>query len=491
MFKRQSTINFPIILRVMGLLLIIESLFMLIPFGVSIIYNDESFMSFVYSILITAGAGMLMLFGIKAKNKEMGKRDAIFLTSMVWALFAFFGMLPFIFCAPHLGFADAYFEAVSGFTTTGASVIRDVEAVPHGLLFWRALMQWIGGMGIILFTLAVVPMLNHQGGIQLFNAEVTGISHDKLRPRISETAKGLWGVYVVISIAMVLLLWIGPMNLFDSICQMMATVSTGGFSTRNASIASWNSTYIKVVITIFMFICGINFALLFKCVISSPKSLFKNDTFKWYTGLTAIMFLLVLVSTIPFKENQTMGEFLINPLFSVISAITSTGFAATNFEIWGQFPLALFFIMMFFGACAGSTAGGAKIDRMIFLIKNTKNEIYRVLHPNSILTVRINNKVIPFDVVSKVIAFLCIYIIIVVVASVIITALNDISVFDAFFATLSAMSNIGYGAGFSGINGSFANFDSISKIIFAIVMMIGRLEIFTFLIIFTKGFWVK
>ncbi len=493
MFEKRAKINFPILLRLLGWLLMIEALFMAIPLITSLIYDDSSIQGLLISMGITAGAGIIMAFMIKPKYKEMGKREAILLTALVWAVFSLFGMLPFILCEPHLSIPDAYFEAVSGFTTTGASVIRDVESVPHGILMWRALIQWIGGMGIILFTLAVLPMLNHQGGIQLFNAEVTGISHDKLRPRISQTAKGLWIVYIVLTIIMVVLLWLGPMNLFDSICQTMSAVSTGGFSTRNASIGAWNSHYVDIIVTIFMFLCGINFALLYKASLGNFKPLLRNDTFKWYFFITIGMSVLIVASNFSCEmcSTWTWEDYLIYPLFHVVSTITSTGYGVVNFESWGQFALALVFLMMFFGACAGSTAGGAKIDRMIFLIKNTKNEFYRALHPNSITTVRINNKVIPYGVVSKVIAFLCLYVIIIVVGSVALTALDNISIFDAFFATISAMSNIGFGAGYTGVGGSFADVSDIGKWILSFIMMTGRLELFTFLIIFTKDFWTK
>lgn len=240
-FEKHAKLNFPILFRVIGWLLIIESIFMLVPLVTSIIYMDSSIKGISLSIAITLISGLIMALAIKPKNNNLGKREAILLTTMVWLIFSLFGMLPFMICEPHLSFVDAFFEAVSGFTTTGASVIRDVEVVPNGVLIWRGLIQWIGGMGIILFTLAVLPMLNHQGGIQLFNAEVSGITHDKLRPRISQTAKSLWLVYIAITVVEIILLNFGPMSFFESLCQTFATVSTGGFSTRNASIGAWNS----------------------------------------------------------------------------------------------------------------------------------------------------------------------------------------------------------------------------------------------------------
>ena len=264
MVRTRANINLLVVVRMMGWLLMIEAVFMAVPLIVSLIYDEtESVKAFLYSTLITAGSGALMTFGIHPRHTEMHRREGLMLTAGVWLIFSLFGMLPFLFDNALSTVTDAFFEAMSGFTTTGASVMTDVESASHGILMWRAIMNWIGGMGIILFTLAVIPMLNHQGGIQLFNAEVTGITHDKLRPRISQTAKSLWLTYVLLTVTLTVLLWLGPMNAFDAICQSFSTVSTGGFSTRNTSIAWWDSTYVEVVITIFMFIGGINVALIY------------------------------------------------------------------------------------------------------------------------------------------------------------------------------------------------------------------------------------
>lgn len=479
-FEKHAKLNFPILFRVIGWLLIIESIFMLVPLVTSIIYMDSSIKGISLSIAITLISGLIMALAIKPKNNNLGKREAILLTTMVWLIFSLFGMLPFMICEPHLSFVDAFFEAVSGFTTTGASVIRDVEVVPNGVLIWRGLIQWIGGMGIILFTLAVLPMLNHQGGIQLFNAEVSGITHDKLRPRISQTAKSLWLVYIAITVVEIILLNFGPMSFFESLCQTFATVSTGGFSTRNASIGAWNSWYIDSVIIIFMFLGSVNFQLLYRAGCGDFKSLFKNDTFKWYVAIIAIMFIAICGILLYSNHYETWQEYVIYPLFHIVSGMSSTGFGVTNFETWGNFTLLLFFVMMFFGACAGSTTSGAKIDRLILLMKNTKNEFYKILHPNSILTVRVNEKIVPYELVSKVIAFLALYVMTVIICSCALT-LCGIGIVDSFFATISCISNIGYGFGYTGVDGSFANIAEVGKVILTFAMIMGRLELFTFL----------
>lgn len=487
---RIGNINLPIVLRMMGWLLLIEAAFMLIPLVVSIIYADGSTIPFTYSLIITAVVGAALAYGLKPKNENMGRKEAILLTASVWSIFSLFGTIPFMLCDLKLSFTDAFFEAMSGFSTTGASIIRDVEIAPKGILIWRSLSQWIGGMGIILFTLAVVPMLNHKRGIQLFNAEVTGITHDKLRPRISQTAKWLWMVYIILTVVTAILLYLGPMNLFDAICQTLSTVATGGFSTRNASYMAWDSRYADIVTMVVMFICGINFALLYKTALGDYKPLVKNDTFRLYAIITFIAALIMIINNLVRNVYDSVSDNVIFSFFEVISCMTTTGYGATNFEAWGKLPITLFFILMFFGSCAGSTAGGAKMDRLIYLFKNIKNELHRILHPNAIMPVRINGKVMPSEAITKVMAFLCIYLIMIIIISTILTAL-DLPIFDAFFATLSAVSNVGFGAGFTGIDGSFANIPDLGKWILAFAMLVGRLEIFTVIVVFSKGFWRK
>ena len=487
MKQKKSIINIPVVLRMMGWLLMIEAAFMAVPLLTGIVYGEESSVkAFACSALITCGAGALMTFGIRPRDTDMHRREGLLLTASVWVFFSLFGMLPFLFDNALSSITDAFFEAMSGFTTTGASVITDVESASHSVLMWRAIMNWIGGMGIILFTLAVIPMLNHQGGIQLFNTEVTGITHDKLRPRISQTAKSLWLVYVLLTVLLTVLLWVGPMNAFDAVCHSFTTVSTGGYSTKNASIAWWNSDYVEIVITVFMFLGGINVALIYTALSGKVSALYKNGTVRWYVG---IVLLFVAVCAAYQLYNGTF-EKLSDTFFTCIAAITSTGFSVANYDNWGPFVILLLMVLMFCGSCAGSTAGGAKIDRIIFLIKNTNNEFYRVLHPNSITTVRVNSKVVPNAIVMKVIAFLCIYLMLFVTGGIVLTALGLPSI-DAMFASLTALSNIGLGSGITGPEGSFAVLPDAAKWVMSWYMLVGRLELFTVLIILTKGFWVK
>lgn len=490
MFRYQLKINIAMLMRVVGWLLVIEAGFMLLPLITCLIYGEEDYKAFAISAAVTAGSGLLMTFGIRSSHTDMGKREGFLLTALVWVVFSAFGMIPFLICATPMSLSDSFFEAMSGFTTTGASILQEINHFSHGVLLWRCLMQWIGGMGIILFTLAVVPMLNSSGGMQMFNAEVTGITHEKIRPRISQTAKSLWYMYIFLTFALIGLLWAGPMNLFDSVCHGFSTISTGGFSTHDNSIAAFNSTYIEVILTIFMFLGGVSFALLIKVVSGNPKAVFKSDVFKLYVGAIAVMMVMFVISIVSRGEVHGVNSVTIDPLFQIVSTITSTGYTVTNFENWGGFVLALVFLMMFFGACAGSTSGGAKLDRLIFLWENTRNEIYRCIHPNSILPVRVNGKVMSFDLVNKVIAFLCIYVMLIMVGGIVLTAF-DIPLVDAFFSSFSAISNTGLGAGVTGYGGSYEIIPDPGKWILALLMLIGRLEIFTVLILFSPGFWKK
>lgn len=347
-------------------------------------------------------------------------------------------------------------------------------------------MQWVGGMGIVLFTLAIIPSLNHSGGMQMFNAEVTGITHDKIRPRISQTAKVLWRIYVVLTVLLILLLWVGPMNFFDSVCHALSAISTGGFSDTDQGISRWHcDLYVKVVLTVFMFLGGVNFSIIFRVSRGDFKAI-RNDVFRafiYIIGGTWVLFVISIFVTGTYEDWQ---DLTINPLFHIVAVITSTGFTASNFEMWGAFPLALTFVLMFMGACAGSTTGGAKIDRILFLFKNARNELFRSLNPYSVMAVRINGKVVSPDLVSKVIGFLCIYSLLIIGGGIALTACGT-PIVDAFFASFSCMSNTGLGAGVT--SGGYETLRPIAKWILSALMLIGRLEIFTVLVLFTRAFW--
>ena len=488
-FRHKSYINFPMLLRVIGWLLLTEAAIMVIPCIAGICYSEGSAVNFLICIGITGGIGF-GLMNLRPKSKEMGKREAVLLTGLVWVILSLFGMLPFLFCRTHFSVTDAFFECMSGFTTTGASVLDTLEGVPHSILLWRCLAQWIGGLGIILFTLAILPMLNYQGGMQLFNAEVTGITHDKLRPRIGSTSKGLWLVYICLTLLLTILLLCSDMGFFDAICYGLSTMSSGGFANSDMSLGKWDSNYIKIVMIIFMFLGGVNFSLLFKAAHGQVSDLRKNDALKVYWWIIIACFAIFTANIIINHLGHNVADYTIDPLFQAVSILSSTGITLPNFSDWGSVSIIILIIMMIMGACAGSTSGGAKIDRFIILFKFLRNEFYRTMHPNAIRTVVINGKGTPTPIVMKTLAFLFMYII-VIIAGAIGLLICGLPLKHGLFCALSAVSNTGLGTDITGVQGTYSHVSDMAKWLLSFLMLTGRLELYTVLLIFTPGFWKK
>lgn len=488
-FKRRSFINIRMLLRVIGWLLLIEALFMCIPFVLGLCFQESESLQFLLSLAITAVSG-IGLMSLKPRSKDMGKREAIILTGLIWVILSLFGMLPFIFCKTHLSVTDAFFETMSGFTTTGATVLNGLSDVPKSILLWRCIVQWVGGLGIILFTLAILPMLNYQGGMQLFNAEVTGITHDKLRPRISNTARSLWLIYIGLTTLLIFLLFFSDMSIFDSVCYGLSTMSTGGFSNNDQSVVQVGGLYVKIVLTIFMFIGGINFALIYKAISGDGKSIWRNDAFKWYIVIIVICYLLLCLNVILRGLVDSADDVTIDPLFQAVSILSSTGLTEPDFTDWGPLAVIVLIIMMVMGACAGSTSGGAKVDRFVILFKFLKNEFYKMMHPNSVTTVTVNGKGTPNAIVMKTLAFLFLYVIVILICGTLLV-LNGLPLKDSFFVSLSAVSNTGLGTDITGISGNFALVPGVGKWILSFAMLTGRLELYTILLLFTPSFWRK
>lgn len=485
-----SRINFRMLIRVMGWLVMIEAAFMIVPLVTAIVYHEDDILAFSVGVGVAAVVGAAMTFLARPRRSDMGKREGFLLTALVWVVFSLFGMIPFIISDVPLNVSEAFFESMSGFTTTGVSIM-DIDTLPHAIHMWRSLMQWIGGMGIILFTLAVLPMLNSSGGMQMFNAEVTGITHEKLRPRVSSTAKRLWMVYALLTVALIFLYWLGPMNGFDSVCHAFSTMSTGGFSTRQESIGAWNSLYIKIVTTVFMFIGGVNFALIFKASTGEFRSVWANEIFRLYVKVIVALLVIFDISLF-FNEYipHSWETYTIDPLFQIISTMSSTGYTVENLSDWGLFLLSLIFVMMFFGACAGSTSGGAKLDRALYIWKNSRNELYRCIYPNHVLAVNVNGKTITPELINKVLVFICLYILVIVFGGALLT-LMDVPLVDSFFSAFSCVSNTGLGPGVTGYGGDYYLIPDAGKWVLSFLMLTGRLEIFTILVIFVPGFWKK
>ena len=351
--------------------------------------------------------------------------------------------------------------------------------------------QWIGGLGIVIFTLTVIPSLNNSRGIFMFHAETSGITHDKIGARIANTAKILWSLYGVITLILIFLLWIGPMDFFDSVCHAFATISTGGFSTHNDSIASFDSVYVKSVLTVFMFLGGVNFGIIYAAVRGQLRTLWHNDVFRAFLALIAINYVLTLISILHSGTWQDGWQGLtVDPLFHIVSGMTSTGFGIGNFEAYGGLALVLTILMMYFGACAGSTTGGAKIDRLLYIIKNLGVEMKRAVSPRSMKVVRVNGQVITPENTTEIIAFLTIYTAMIIFVGVLLSAM-DFPIVDAFFSSVSCISNNGLGAGVTGVTGSYDFLPAVGKWTMSVLMLAGRLEIFALIMLVSPSFWKK
>lgn len=489
LFKRNSYINILMLLRVIGWLLLTEAGIMVIPAAVGIFYGEHNVVNFILAMAITAVGG-IALTSLRPRSREMGRREAILLTGLTWVILSLFGMLPFIFCKTHLSVTDAFFETMSGFTTTGATVLSTYEGIPHSILIWRCLLQWIGGLGILLFTIAVMPMLNYQGGMQLFNAEVTGLTHDKIRPRIGSTSKNLWLVYTIFTVLAIVLLSFSKMGVFNAICYGLSTMSTGGFASHDFSLDEWDSLYIKIIITVFMFIGSINFTLVFRGATGQLKAVWKNEVLRIFVWTIFVCYLLLCVNVIISDHVSEWQDLTIDPLFQTVSLLSSTGLTESDFFDWGPLAFVLLILMMGMGGCAGSTSGGAKLDRFVVLYKYLKNEFYRLMHPNAIRTVSINGKGTPVPVLQKTLAFLFLYLIVILAGGVALSIIG-LPLSDSFFCSLSAVSNTGVGTDITGLNGNYEAVQAGAKWVLTFLMLVGRLEIYTILIMFTPVFWKK
>ena len=478
------------VFKVLGQLLLVEAAFMSLPLAVCLFNGEHDWLAFAATIAVTLAVGATTTFGIKPRSALLHRHDGLLLASLAWVMFSLFGMLPFMLCDTPLTASEAFFEAMSGFTTTGATVIRDVEVCSHGILVWRALTQWIGGLGIILFTLTFIPSLNNSGSLMMFHAEATGITHDKLGARIARTAKVLWALYTLLTILLITLLWLGPMTLFDSICHGFSAISTGGFSTRNQSIAEFDSAYIKGVLTLFMLVGGVSFTLIITSMRNSWRSLWRDEVFRTYLTIIAVFYILMVVAVLRGGHATGWQSVTIDPIFHIVSALTSTGYSAGNWEEWGVMVLTLTMFMMYVGACAGSTTGGAKIDRLVFLLKNMRLVVRRYVRPRLLQSVSVAGNYISHEMAGEIIAFIFVYTLLIAMGGVMLVA-QGFPIVDAFFSSLSCVSNNGLGAGVTGITGSYDFLPESGKWMMSMLMLAGRLEIITLLAVFTRSFWRK
>jgi trk system potassium uptake protein len=476
------------IINILGVLIILNGFFISLSIPFSLYFGEESWKSTALAAGISFVIGGAAYASTIRAREAIKKREGYLIVGLGWIILSLFGSLPYYLSGAIPDFTDAFFETMSGYTTTGASILTDIEAMPKGLLFWRSLTNWIGGMGMIVLAVAILPILG-VGGVQLFSAEASGITTDKLQPRIKDTAKRLYIIYFGFTALACVLLMFGGMNFFDGINHAMTALATGGFSTKNLSIGYFNSAYIHYVTAFFMFTGGVNFVLLYSMLKGNFKRPFENEEFKYYFLL--VLAVTILVTGVLFTHDHgTFEKSFRDALFQVISIVTTTGYATADFTHWGSILTWVFFLLMFTGASAGSTAGGIKIVRHVLVAKNSIIQLKRLLHPAAIIPVRYSGKPVRHEITSTILAFVIIYVTIFGVGSLIMT-LMGMDVVAAVGAVATSLGNVGPGLGEVGPSGNFSSVPTEGKWFLAFLMMLGRLELFTILILFTGYFWRK
>jgi trk system potassium uptake protein TrkH len=481
-------INFRIIARVFSQVLIFEGVFMLLAGAVSLIYKEPAVNSFLYSALITLITGILVFTPLRHEEKVYGTREGYIINTCIWLLFSAFGSLPYLFSSAAGNFTDAFFESISGFTTTSATIFTDVESLSHGILFWRSLTQWLGGIAIITLSFYVLPVIKSIN-IQLSTTEFSGQMTDKIHPKVIETTKRLISIYAILTLAEALLLIVGRMPFFDAVCHSLSTLSTGGFSTRNSGIAAFSSPYLRAVITLFMFFAGMNPALFYFAIKRNFRKIARNNEFIFYLIL-ATVFSLVIASLLFVASKTSLFTSLSDGFFHTISLVTTTGFYTENFSQWGNLLVTIIFILMFTGGMAGSASGGIKIIRLLIIAQNSRNESRRLIHPYAYLPVRIDQKKVPQNIVYNLLIFIVLYFI-TICAGTLLISLMDYDIITSFSTTASMLANIGPGLGTFGPFTTYADMSSAGKWILCGLMLLGRLELLTVIILFTRSFYKR
>nr|MBP7471610.1 TrkH family potassium uptake protein [Prevotella sp.] len=483
-------INFKLIYKIIGRLLFTEAFMMFCCLVMSLMYQEDDLLAFLSSTIITVLCGFILMIMGKDAGKFLSRHDAYFVVTLAWAVFSLMGTLPFIISGYIPNFTDAYFETMSGFTTTGATIINNVDIFPHALLFWRSLTQWVGGLGIVFFTIALLPSLVG-GSVKVFSAEATGPIKTKLQPRLSTGAKWIWMVYFILTVISSVCFYFGGMNLFDCVNHAMATTATGGFSTHTASMSYFHSPTLEYLGAIFMFLSGINFTLFYFSIFKGKvMSLFKNSEFKFYLFIFCVFTLFITFELVRYN-NYDLEHAFRSSLFQVATFLTSTGLVSDDAAAWPHITWVVLAICMFVGACSGSTSGGFKCVRCVMVLKIIKNEFRQILHPNAILPMKIDGVNVPNQKRVTLLAFLAIYLILILFNSfaMIIMGINPT---DAITITLSSLGNSGPAIGSSiGPTMSWSCLPTIVKWMCSCMMLIGRLEIFTVLIIFSPSFWKR
>ncbi|MEM7347096.1 MAG: potassium transporter TrkG, partial [Chloroflexota bacterium] len=459
---------------------------MLLPIPFSLYYGGGDYIALLISAVLTLFVGLI---GYKATHfrQSLRAKEGFAIVTFGWISFSLLGSLPYILSGSIPSLTDAFFETMSGFSTTGSTILTDIESLPHGILFWRSLTHWIGGMGIIVLSLAILPFLG-VGGMQLFKAEVPGPVADKLTPRVTETAKILWGVYLLITAVETLLLMLAGMSLFEALTHSFGTMATGGYSTKNASIAAYDSVFIHYIIIFFMLVAGTNFSLHYRFLRGDWGVYWRNKEFRYYIAIIATATFLIGLDTV--FRYDTFGRAFQDTLFQVLAIVTTTGYGTADFEQWSFSSQFVLLVLMFVGGSAGSTSGGMKVMRIYLMVKLVFTETIRMIHPHAMLPVRLNNTVVPREVVTNVLSFFVIAMMIVAVGIFTMASLG-LDMPSAIGATVSSLWNIGPGLGSVGPTDNYAHIPAFGKWFLAFLMLIGRLEIFTVIVLFSPWYWRK
>lgn len=479
-----------IIQRIMGQFLMLFSFTLLPPVVIDFLYQEDAAYAFLYSYLVLVSVGFLLYFPVRHKGNDLRLRDGFVVVVLFWLVLGAAGALPlYLYESLDVSIADALFESISGLTTTGATVLIGLDNLPHSILFYRQELQWLGGMGIIVLAVAVLPMLGI-GGMQLYKAEAPGpVKDNKLTPRIAETAKALWYVYLSLTVACALAYWLAGMNLFDAVAHSFSTVAIGGFSTHDASIGYFNNQAIEAVAIVFMFLGAVNFALHFSVMrTKSLKPYFKDSEFRLYAGLLVIISSFSIYVIYSQSAEHDFVHAFREGLFQAVSFATTTGFVTSDYASWPEFVPVMLLFASFIGGCAGSTGGGIKVIRFLLLIKQGQREILKLIHPNAQVTVKIGKQPVDNSIIDAVWGFFAAY---VALFALIMLALmfNGLDQATAFSAVAATMNNLGPGLG--GVSSNYASLSEFNKLLLCFSMLLGRLEIFTLLVLFMPAFWRK
>ncbi len=475
-----------VVFNMLGVILLFIGASMILPIIVSIYYREIDGVAFIVAMGFTISIGRILQCFTFSQEK-IRHREGFAIVTLGWLVISIFGAIPFLLDGVFDNFVDAFFESVSGFTTTGATVIMSLESLSNTILFWRSLIHWLGGIGIIVMSIAVLPEL--AGSMQLFKAEVPGPVHERLKPRIRQTAKTLWVVYLLLTLLQILILYLNEMPLFDAIIHSFGTVSTGGFSSRTLSVRAYDSVIIELIMAFFMFLAGINLTIHYQVLTGDTKILFKDKELRFYIFIVGMAIFLITIN-LRLQVYKDFIDALKYAAFQVTSIISTSGFATVDYDIWPPFSRGILLILMFIGGCAGSTAGGIKVIRIYALMKKGFQELYKLVHPRAVTSLKIGNRAISEEVSTSILGFFFLYIIVFVLSTITLTSFG-IDLVSAISAVAATLGNIGPGLGLIGPLNTYVSLPTICKLLLSFCMILGRLEIYTVLVFLLSGFWRK